>query len=712
MSTTHLEPHLYPDHRYYEPLYALEQLHARIEPKYPFAAETRKACLKWQRDFKAELGWLLGFEILATHLGTKAKGKKLQATDCGAYTREFWEIELYPGGAAAIAFVLVPKGVSGKSPAIVAAHGHGACANALAHLDLDGNLHDVPDPLEYHRSFAMKAVARGYVVLIPEIVGFGNRDNYSLEDRNWSNAGGTYQCTNILGTELGVPVMGLRAWDIMRQLDWFTMHPAVDGERIGMWGISGGGTLTSYVSIFDDRIKASSICGYLTIARLSYMRHPACPCWCVPGSLLLGELDDIAALLAPKPLLMENGKRDWSLPMTANRQVIRKLRRAYDLMGGSENFEADFFDGGHWFHGEKTWQFFARHLAGSEKHECDEAADVSKEPGLHTFMRPAHRRYEPVLVLEQLAKRLQPKYAFKAKTKPQWTAWRRTFKAELGKVLGFELLQEHLSTAISGRKRQSIDCDSHTREFWQIRTLAGRARAAGFVLVPKTRSGSALVMLHGHNVSADAFLDSDLVENALARGYVVFIPEQTDFGCRTNFTWQRLGSAGCSCGATAANGSVLGVPAMGLRAWDVMRQIEWFINHPAVDADRIGLLGLRGGGMLSALVSVFADCVPAVGVSGCFTGFGVPRTGSVLCDGGYVPGLRLLGGPDDMAALIAPKPALVLADANEPDLRAGTKQIASKMGRAYEVLGKSSVPAVTKPGSAKMWRFFEQYLMQ
>ncbi len=52
-----------------------------------------------------------------------------------------------------------------------------------------------------------------------------------------------------------------RIFDGMRCIDYLVSRPDIDADKIGCTGVSGGGTLTSYLMALDERIKcAASVC--------------------------------------------------------------------------------------------------------------------------------------------------------------------------------------------------------------------------------------------------------------------------------------------------------------------------------------------------------------------------------------------------------------------------------------------------------------------
>ncbi len=65
-------------------------------------------------------------------------------------------------------------------------------------------------------------------------------------------------------TLIGRNTATYRIWDGMRAIDYLQSRPDIDPKRIGCTGISGGGTLTSYLMALDERIVAAAPGCYLT----------------------------------------------------------------------------------------------------------------------------------------------------------------------------------------------------------------------------------------------------------------------------------------------------------------------------------------------------------------------------------------------------------------------------------------------------------------
>ena len=91
--------------------------------------------------------------------------------------------------------------------------------------------------------------------------------------------------------------------DLERGLDLLETLPYVDKRRIAITGCSGGGMMTSYMSLWDDRFAAAAPSCYITTRQALLLNgRPQDPEQIIPDLIPLGiNHDDFMALLAPKP---------------------------------------------------------------------------------------------------------------------------------------------------------------------------------------------------------------------------------------------------------------------------------------------------------------------------------------------------------------------------------------------------------------------------
>ena len=142
----------------------------------------------------------------------------------------------------------------------------------------------------------LQLARRGYVVLAPDLRCFGERLDWNPEDH--------YACdTNLVHAAMaGWNPLAQNIWDLRRCLDVLEQHPLVDPARIGMVGISYGGTVTLFTAAVDDRVAASVVSGYFSSWAESHkMPWNMCGSQIMFGMLGRLEHEDLGALVAPRP---------------------------------------------------------------------------------------------------------------------------------------------------------------------------------------------------------------------------------------------------------------------------------------------------------------------------------------------------------------------------------------------------------------------------
>ena len=75
-----------------------------------------------------------------------------------------------------------------------------------------------------------------------------------------------------------------------------------------------------------------------------------------------GEMREVAALIAPRPLLVISGTKDPIFPIEATRRAYSDLEPVYNLLDARRDLEKDFFDGPHAWSNRKTLPFLEKHF--------------------------------------------------------------------------------------------------------------------------------------------------------------------------------------------------------------------------------------------------------------------------------------------------------------------------------------------------------------
>jgi dienelactone hydrolase len=283
----------------------------------------------------------------------------------------------------ASAYLLIPKKNNGKSPGIVALHDHGGFyfwgKEKLVEVTPEH-----PELTRYKstyyggRSIADELARQGFVVLVPDMLHWGERGLYLEADpprirektldvtrdeveqfnqRSWAHE----ELISRTALTCGVTWSGIIVWDDLRMTDYLLTRPEVDAGRIGCIGLSLGSVRSIYLGALHPAVRASvPVCWmaeYQGMAR-NHVRNGIGFTKLVPG--LYTDLDwpDLAALHWPGSLMTINGLKDTLYPLEAAQRAVEKVRRLFAKMGAPGRYEGVFFDGPHEFNREMQERAF------------------------------------------------------------------------------------------------------------------------------------------------------------------------------------------------------------------------------------------------------------------------------------------------------------------------------------------------------------------
>ena len=170
--------------------------------------------------------------------------------------------------------------------------------------------------------------------------------------------------------------LGLQLWNSTRSLDFLLSLDDVDSTRIGVTGASGGGTQTFLIAAVDDRIRVSAPVNMVS----AYMQGGA-RCENAPGLRLGTSNLEIAALMAPKPMLLVSSTGDWTNHVPDEEfPAIRQVYALYDKAANVENFHQDAPHNYNRKAREAVYRFFAKHLLEDPKYNeyVEQGAQVEK----------------------------------------------------------------------------------------------------------------------------------------------------------------------------------------------------------------------------------------------------------------------------------------------------------------------------------------------
>ncbi len=228
----------------------------------------------------------------------------------------------------------------GRYPAVISPHGHWS----YGRLE---NTEIVSVPAR-----AINLARQGYVVFSYDMVGYND----------------TIQTPHDFGDApveqlWGFSAFGLQLWNSIRAIDFLEKLPDVNPRMIGATGASGGATQTYYVSAVDDRVRFSAPANMVSL-----LMQGGGLCENAPGLRLGTNNVEIAAMMAPRPMIISGSTGDWTRNLRA--EEYPAVRAIYDLYGKTQDVEMFFQDAPHNYNKpnrEATYAFFGKQVL----HEAD-----------------------------------------------------------------------------------------------------------------------------------------------------------------------------------------------------------------------------------------------------------------------------------------------------------------------------------------------------
>lgn len=299
------------------------------------------------------------------------------------------------------AYLLVPASANAGTPIFLCPPGHnGAGKYTVAGVR---GARAIEESIEkYNYDFGWQLACLGYVAFCPDVRGFGERREMLEDTRALPLAmkGDCYWLAH-MGEPIGIPVLGMLSWDLMRCVDFLkeytmtkegelkrrkngvaeertsmcatqtsekwhehlsTPKPADsehadsedarwNPERIIAFGFSGGAMQSLYLSALDERIHATFLSGYMYGFRDSLLQmNRNCSCNYVPHLMEHFDMGDIASLIAPRRLMIQSCREDrlaGERGLANVQEQVDIIRANYAVTGNAENVQQDIEDGPH-----------------------------------------------------------------------------------------------------------------------------------------------------------------------------------------------------------------------------------------------------------------------------------------------------------------------------------------------------------------------------
>ena len=342
------------------PARMFEQLGLEHVPEYSFKGQTEADFREWKAEALPK--------VLAT-LGQFPEPVPLNPEmalewEHDGLIKQRWLIDVQKH-LSAVFQVNMPKGLRGdeRRPSILAWHGHGLYGKESV-MGNDSSPERAADIARLNYNYGHQMAKEGYVTFAVDWIGKGELDDTGKphwrshgQGRDWCNL--YYLHATMLGmTSISVNVaIGKAATDFACTL------PSVDPNRLGVMGLSGGGTMTLWTALCDERFKAAEIICYTDLwAAFGFRDINYCGMQVAPGLYKLVDLPDAQGLIAPRPLLIDIGVYDTCFKVDTALAAYRQTERIYRAAGVGDRLELDLFPGEHAWGGNRSKAFFDKHL--------------------------------------------------------------------------------------------------------------------------------------------------------------------------------------------------------------------------------------------------------------------------------------------------------------------------------------------------------------
>jgi hypothetical protein len=259
-------------------------------------------------------------------------------------------LDVYPD-VFAWGYLLVPNDLKPgeRRPVVVCQHGLEGVPADVINEDTNSQAH------RYYKAFGARLADQGFIVFAPH-------NPYRGEDK--------FRVLQRKANPLKKSLFSLIIAQHDRILDWLSEQSFVDSKRIGFYGLSYGGKTAMRVPAALDRY-ALSICSgdFNEWVRKNVMTDFA-GSYMFSGEYEMPEFGlgatfnyaEMAALIAPRPFMVERGHNDG---VGIDEWVVyeyAKVRRLYDGLNIGDRTQIEFFNGPHTINGKGTFEFLHQYL--------------------------------------------------------------------------------------------------------------------------------------------------------------------------------------------------------------------------------------------------------------------------------------------------------------------------------------------------------------
>ena len=468
------------------------------------AINTVEGWKKRQQDIKQTMWDVIGPFQAKTALNVQITGKVKK----DGFTVENLMYESLPGFYVT-ASLFIPDNIHKPAPAILFCSGHSTEAYRKQSYQL---------PL-------LNLVKKGFIVLAIDPLGQGERLQYFNPETGASDIGSStkeHSYPSIQVALIAQSVARYFVWDGIRGIDYLVSRKEVDPNRIGVHGLSGGGTQTAYISALDDRVAAAAPACYIT----SYRR--------LMESIGVqdGEQNfyhgiargidhaDFIEVRAPKPTLVMATTRDF-FSIQGVYETFAEVKKVYDIFGKPENIAITEDDHGHGYTRkirESMYAFFQEHLnlpGSKEEEEVEYLTEKELQTTTTGQISTSVKDAETVFTLNEKEAEKKIGTLQQARKKPKQHL--QNVIASAKRLSGFKEPSLSDEPVFTGRTTEN----QITIETYYLKG-EGDYVIPYFMYIPEKTNGKGIVYLHPNGKNG---IDKNKIGRLIDQGFTLLVPD-------------------------------------------------------------------------------------------------------------------------------------------------------------------------------------------
>ncbi len=401
-----------------------------------------------------------------------------------------------------------PLGKKGPHPGVLSPHGHwtyGRLENSA--------LASVP-------ARCVTMARQGYVVFSYDMVGYN--DSRQVNHRFQGEREALW----------GFGSLGLHLWNSIRAVDFLESLPDVDKSRLACTGASGGGTQTFLLAAVDDRISVSA-----PVNMISAHMQGGDVCENAPNLRIDTNNMEIAALMAPRPMIMVSASGDWTKnTLTVEFPAIQKI---YRFLAAEEKLTAVQVNAEHNYNRqsrEHVYRWFGKWLLGDQRPESLAEKGPSIDPVSEMLVfygrsLPPEMKNEREIVEDYIRAAAARIDSMKPKDQSSWESYRAAF----GPALKYSVMAEQPSP---GEVQATEIQTAESADFRATHLLLGRKgkgdRLPATLWAPPGKTAAQQTVLLMHPLGAQGVeaqgSPSTLIRALLGHGSSVLVPDLFNTG--------------------------------------------------------------------------------------------------------------------------------------------------------------------------------------